>query len=716
MKLKTQLIYLLACFLYALPTQTQTLLDQNTFDEGLEGWESNNGWDWSSDGASDFPDSYWDDRDSIRSVSGRGSIRYKANPQSDIGQIISRPFTFVDQDQLFLRFTQYCRKYTAANTFTRVRIYINGAPALTLDLNQNLGTNIETDNGDLQIIDLSSVAPVEGEYAVQVEFEFIGQYYFWLIDDVQFFDSYPFPQTRPEFFGDSLAAFGAPYDDYEVDTAGWAYVPQQLVVQFATGVTEVEKQLFRDTVGAVRIDTCACNRIELWELTDNVLNYGDTLHPFGGTIGILSNKKGTGSTSKIDGVDLNYYNGTQLADIADVPIMGLTAADISSFPLSPVDAVKIAILDTGVDITHESILPFIYRSDDSLEDALDNDNNCIINDPIGWNYVDSLNNVFDDNGHGTHVAGIVAETLRQLSYDSDGCTYQILPYKTHDEHGISTLFDVTCATYQAVEDGAAVINDSWGFYGDPSIILQNALDTADVNGLYVVTAAGNEGIELDTLLQYPACYDNVNIISVAADSSDVNGNAGIADFSNFSQLLVDIAAPGVDIRSALPRPGPTAPQMHIFGTKSGTSMAAPVVSAALAKSYCFGPLEADVRVLECATQLPQYTDEVVDGRSLNLNIFCLTDDEDLGPGISQDGFTVYPNPANDQVFLRSQVDHGSTSLQVLSLDGRILHQLDQLNWSRDQIVELDIRALPAGMYIVRVQEGAKLWSTKLIKL
>lgn len=716
MKPTTRLHCLIACIFLTLQMPAQTLLDQNTFDEGLEGWESNNGWDWSSDGTSDFPDSYWGDRDAIRSASGPGSIRYKANPQSDIGQIISRPFTFVDQDQLFLRFTQYCRKFTATSTFTRVRIHLNGAPVQTFDLNQNLGTNIETDNNDVQIIDLSAIAPVEGEYSIQVEFEFIGQYYFWLIDDVQFYDSYPYPETRPAFFGESLASFGAPYDDYGVDTAAWAYVPQQLVVQFAAGVTEAEKQLFRDTVGAIRVDTCACNRIELWELTDNALNYGDTLHPFGGTIGILSNKKGTGSTSKIDGVDLNYYNGTQLANLPDVPLMGLTPAEISNIPLSPQDAIKIAILDTGVDITHESIFPFIYRSPDSLDDNLDNDGNCIINDPIGWNFVDSLNNVFDDNGHGTHVAGIIAETLRQLSYDVDGCTYQILPYKTHDEHGISTLFDVTCATYQAVEDGAAIINDSWGFYGDPSIILQNALDTAQVNGLYVVTAAGNEGIELDTLLQYPACYDNLNIISVAADSSDVNGNTGIADFSNFSQSLVDIAAPGVDIRSALPKPGPTAPQMHILGTKSGTSMAAPAVSAALAKSYCFGPVEADLRVLECATQLPQYTDEIVDGRSLNLNIFCLTDDEDLGPGIRQEGFTVYPNPSRERVYLRSQIDHGATHLQILSMDGRVLQERSQIGWNQDQVVELDIQALPAGMYILRVQEGARQWSSRLIKL
>eukprot|EP00903_Cladosiphon_okamuranus_P000764 g762.t1 len=305
----------------------------------------------------------------------------------------------------------------------------------------------------------------------------------------------------------------------------------------------MDKQMIRDTVGAVRIDSCACGQLELWQMTDNVLNYGDSLHSFMGTIGILSNQKGTGSTSKVDGVDLNYYNGTQLMDIMDIPLGPLTPADIANIPLSPPDedAVRIAVLDTGVDITHSGVRNFIYRSADDLTDMFDNDDNCIINDPVGWNYVDSLNNVFDDNGHGTHVAGIIAKTLEQLQSEGDDCVYQILPYKTHDEHGISTLFDVACATYQAIEDDAAVINDSWGFYGDPSIILQNALDTAELEGVYVVSAAGNEGLRLDTLLQYPACYDNANIISVAADGVDPNGILSIADFSNISNTLVDSA-------------------------------------------------------------------------------------------------------------------------------------------------------------------------------
>ena len=710
-------VFLLVSFSILAPLGAQNLLDESTFDLDMDGWISETGWDWSEDGRSDLPASYWGDRDPIRSESGPGALRYSGNPDSDFAFVRSRPYSFVDQPNLFLRFNQYCRRYIEDQTFFRMRIYLNGAEVFVQDINENLITNVETGREDVQIFDLSGFVPMSGAYVIEVQFEFLGQHYFWLVDDVQFYDSYPYPPTNPRFFGDSLAAFGEPYSNYQTDTANWAYVPQQLVVQFSPTATDMDKQMIRDTVGAVRIDSCACGQLELWQMTDNVLNYGDSLHSFMGTIGILSNQKGTGSTSKVDGVDLNYYNGTQLMNIMDIPLGPLTPADIANIPLSPPDedAVRIAVLDTGVDITHSGVSNFIYRSADDLTDMFDNDDNCIINDPVGWNYVDSLNNVFDDNGHGTHVAGIIAQTLEQLQAEGDDCVYQILPYKTHDEHGISTLFDVACATYQAIEDDAAVINDSWGFYGDPSIILQNALDTAELEGVYVVSAAGNEGLRLDTLLQYPACYDNANIISVAADGVDPNGILSIADFSNISNTLVDIAAPGVNIDSAQPRDNPGDSPVTTTTTKSGTSMAAPAVSAALAKAYCAGPAEAKIRVLECATIQETYFPDIIGGKQLDLNINCLTVDEYLPLPQGETAFIAYPNPATDRVYLRSQFNLGSTQIQLLSLDGRLLYQTQQGNWPNEQVLELSLHQLPAGMYMIRVQEGTQVWTTKLVK-
>lgn len=693
-------LFLMAC---AVPSFTQSILDEDTFDTDLNGWTSSTGWEWSEDGRANSTTNFWAERPPIGSVSGPGALAYRAS-EGDIASVVSRPYDFIGNPSVFLRFTQYYRRWMGA---TRLNIIIDGAIVQSFQLNANVGVNIETSHRDLQIFDISEEAGDREN--VQLEFIFEGTNYFWLIDDVQFFDDYPYPQTRPAFFGDSLATFGEPYNNYQVDTAGWAYVPNQLVVQFAAGVTEPEKQAIRDTVGAVKISTCVCDRLELWELTNDPFNYGDGQGPNGGSIGILSNKKGTGSTAKVDGVDYNYYNGTQLQNRLDVPIQALTSTDLLPFANSPVDALRIAILDTGLDITHQWISEFIYR----IPDVGDDD--CLINDPIGWNFVDSLNNVFDDNSHGTHVAGIVAATLRTLNQDQDNCSYQILPYKTHDEHGIATLFNVTCGTYQAIQDSARIINDSWGFYGDPSEILQNALDSVELAGAYVVSAAGNEGLRLDTLLQYPACYANNNMISVAAEFLDANGNIALAGFSNISNNLVDIAAAGDSIRSSLPRPTFGAVQQHLLGTKSGTSMAAPAVSAALAVAYCAGPLTAKDRLLDCADQFEPYFPDIIQARRLELNKVCITPvDRILGDEQAQ--FSLYPNPASQYIQVRAEAEGGLTQLRVVDMRGVTMLEYQQTSWLTGQVTDVNLTTLPAGSYFLQIQQEDAYWVTKFIKL
>ncbi|WP_020539231.1 S8 family peptidase [Lewinella cohaerens] len=685
------------------PSFTQSILDEDTFDTDLNGWTSSTGWEWSADGRANSANNFWDGRPPIDAVSGPGALAYRA-AEGDIGRVTSRSYDFSGNATVFLRFTQYYRRWQGA---TRLNILVDGMILETITLNTNVGINIETSHRDVQIFDISMAAG--NNENVQLEFVFEGTNYFWLIDDVQFFDDYPYPQTRPSFFGDSLANFGTPYDNYQVDSVGWAYVPKQLVVQFAAGVTEPEKQLIRDTVGAVKISTCVCDRLELWELTDDPLNFGDNQGPEGGSIGILSNKKGTGSTAKVDGVDYNYYNGTQLQDRIDTPIQPLTPAELLPFAVSPVDALRIAILDTGLDITHEEVSQFIYRIPDV------NNEECLVNDPIGWNFVDSLNNVFDDNSHGTHVAGIVARTLRTLNHDEDNCSYQILPYKTHDEHGVATLFNVTCATYQAIQDSARIINDSWGFYGDPSEILQNALDSVELAGAYVVSAAGNEGLRLDTLLQYPACYDNSNMISVAAEGVDPNGIIALADFSNVSNTLVDIAAPGVSINSSVPRATPQSTQNNEFDDKSGTSMAAPAVSAALAVAYCAGPLGAKDRLLDCAEQFEPYFPDIIQARRLDLNRFCITP-VDTAPGGQSPQFTLYPNPANDRIQVRAEAEGSFTQLKIVDMRGVTMLEYQQSSWSVGQVTDLDLNTLPAGSYFLQIQQEDAYWVTKFIKI
>jgi subtilisin family serine protease len=386
--------------------------------------------------------------------------------------------------------------------------------------------------------------------------------------------------------------------------------------------------------------------------------------------------------------------------------MPLTQADTMNLPPGSPDDIRIAIIDTGVDFTHPALQPFIRRKP----------SNCYAEDPIGRNFVHDNNNSQDDHSHGTHVAGILARTLLA---DANSCNYHIVPYKTHDAQGVSSLFDVTCATYQAVEDKVSVINDSWGFYGDSSVVLRNAVDTAAREGILIVSSAGNDSLLLDTLLQYPACYVTPNRLTVGA-YQDVDQPGGIARqlaaFSNRSTRWVDIAAPGVDIQSAVPNWYQMANPLRTF--KSGTSMATPAVTAAAAISYCERPGDYEypkARVLDCARSFPGLQGDVRESLALNLDLPCLTPTDDI-PVAAASGLTLYPNPTYDSFWLRSTQALGSCTLRLYAADGRLLRQQANNELNAGSELWINMSELPAGLYWLEVQTETERWVEKVVRM
>ena len=107
--------------------------------------------------------------------------------------------------------------------------------------------------------------------------------------------------------------------------------------------------------------------------------------------------------------------------------------------------------------------------------------------------------------------------------------------------------------------------------------MQTAIQAANNAGILVVTAAGNNGTNNDAVAQYPANYNSPNVISVAASTQ----NGQLASFSNYGATTVDIAAPGVSIHSTMPN--------NTYAIYSGTSMAAPHVSAVAALAWALDP-------------------------------------------------------------------------------------------------------------------------------
>lgn len=272
---------------------------------------------------------------------------------------------------------------------------------------------------------------------------------------------------------------------------------------------------------------------------------------------------------------------------------GLAGADIhaeGAWDIQTKGEGVVGLLDTGVDFTHPDlvdniwqnlaedadgdgrVLEFIdgrWRLDPDDLDDIDADSNGYVDDLIGWDFVNNDNNPFDDNGHGTHVAGIIgARGNNGIGISGVAWEARIMPLKTFGRNGSGSLSDILRALAYAREMGADLTNNSWGGRRY-SRFLQQSIERARAEGQIVVAAAGNGGYFNPYSPYYPASYNLENIISVCA-STELDEIAG---FSSFGSRNVDLAAPGRRIYSTLPG--------GEYGTKSGTSMACGFVSGAL---------------------------------------------------------------------------------------------------------------------------------------
>ena len=217
---------------------------------------------------------------------------------------------------------------------------------------------------------------------------------------------------------------------------------------------------------------------------------------------------------------------------------------------------KVAVIDTGVDVDHQDLAPNL-----DLTDA--------------WDFILDEPYPLDLNGHGTHVAGIIAAVTNN-GLGVAGATgnegVKIIPFKAAYYDGIVDLWAAVLAIERATELGVDVINLSFG--GPYSEVEAQAIAAAQEKGIVVVAAAGNYSLEegeVNPGVQYPAALPGV--IAVAA--TDENDQP--ASFSVYGDKVA-LAAPGVDILSTFPSQSPEGP----YAVESGTSMAAPFVSAAAA--------------------------------------------------------------------------------------------------------------------------------------
>lgn len=228
--------------------------------------------------------------------------------------------------------------------------------------------------------------------------------------------------------------------------------------------------------------------------------------------------------------------------------------------------IVVAVIDTGCDVHHPALSENIWTNpgESGIDEngnpkgtnGVDDDRNGFVDDLHGWNFAESSPDIRDENGHGTHIAGLIGGSTGVAPQVS----LMILKYFGEDTQGEENLINTVKAIRYAVKMGARIINYSGGGI-IRSDLEEETIRWAGRQGVLFVAAAGNEGLNSDFFHFYPANYDLPNVISVGA--SDRQGR--LLKISNFGKSTVDIVAPGKNIYSTLP-------DGH-FGYMTGTSQA-----------------------------------------------------------------------------------------------------------------------------------------------
>ncbi|SOV11778.1 subtilisin-like protease 1 [Plasmodium gaboni] len=270
-----------------------------------------------------------------------------------------------------------------------------------------------------------------------------------------------------------------------------------------------------------------------------------------------------------------------------------------------VTSTRICVIDSGVDYNHPDLKDNIELNLKELygRKGFDDDNNGVVDDIYGANFVNNSGNPMDDNYHGTHVAGIIAaignNNIGVVGVDVNS---KLIICKALDENKLGRLGDMFKCLDYCISRNANIINGSFSF-DEYSSIFNASVEYLKRKGILFFVSASNcshhrsstpdiKKCDLSINPKYPPILSTIydNVISVANLKKDYNNNYSLSINSFYSNKYCQIAAPGTNIYSTAPH--------NSYRKLNGTSMAAPHVAAIASLIYSINPDLSYKRVIQ----------------------------------------------------------------------------------------------------------------------